>query len=136
MSTSVTREYTAYAYPSGAPPGVMRLRLTWVADDPYAVVIAFPAYPDFPLWAFSRELLEQGLDGPVGMGDVRCSADPRGYTVTLLGSRHEAGISVDLVLERSWVTEFLAATTLAPGSEPYGDALDSALAELLGEEAA
>jgi hypothetical protein len=138
MSTSVVRGYTATAYPSTAKrSGALRIQLSWDANDPYAVALTFPTRPvSGRPWVFSRELLEQGLSGLAGIGDVRCMCSPGDvYVITLIGSGREDGISIDLRLSHLWVTDFLAATTLAPGSEPYGDALDSALTQLLDEAA-
>lgn len=45
---------------------------SYAKDDPYAVRIAFHVGLDRPVrWAFARELLSAGIDGPQGLGDVR-----------------------------------------------------------------
>jgi hypothetical protein len=46
--------------------------LSYSADDPYAVHLAFHVGTDEPVeWTFARELLATGLTCPAGEGDVR-----------------------------------------------------------------
>ena len=46
--------------------------LFYSAADPYAVRIAFHVGLDSPVeWTLGRDLLSSGIDGPVGLGDVR-----------------------------------------------------------------
>lgn len=46
--------------------------LSYTADDPYAISMAFHVGTDEPVeWIFARELLASGLQGPSGEGDVR-----------------------------------------------------------------
>lgn len=45
--------------------------LSYAADDPYAIRMAFHVGTDEPVeWIFSRELLAAGMDDPAGEGDV------------------------------------------------------------------
>ena len=57
-----------------------QLRLSWRREDPLAVtllVTAQPAHPALPSgrWSVLRDMLRDGLDRPVGVGDVRLSPD-------------------------------------------------------------
>ncbi|MFD7164983.1 SsgA family sporulation/cell division regulator [Streptomyces violascens] len=48
------------------------VELTYDAMDPYAVRMTFHLPGDAPVtWAFGRELLLDGINGPAGDGDVR-----------------------------------------------------------------
>ncbi|MFJ8310173.1 MULTISPECIES: SsgA family sporulation/cell division regulator [unclassified Streptomyces] len=48
------------------------VELTYEAADPYAVRMTFHLPGDTPVtWAFGRELLLDGINGPTGDGDVR-----------------------------------------------------------------
>ncbi|MEU8527809.1 MULTISPECIES: SsgA family sporulation/cell division regulator [Streptomyces] len=64
--------------------------------DPYAVSMAFP--PPATLegvevsWAFSRELLAEGVEGPAGLGDVRVR--PFGYDRTVVEFHAPEGVAV------------------------------------------
>jgi hypothetical protein len=131
MNTTVVRDFTAIRCPDNVP---MRVRLSWTASDPYAVVVTFPRRLKRILpWTFSRELLVWGLGGDAGVGDVRCTSDAFNYTITLLGSCGEEGVNADLVLMRRWVAEFLEATVFDPAA--FGDVLDSELEQLFREAA-
>ena len=57
-----------------------QLRLSWRRSDPLAItllVTAEPAHPALPSgrWSMLRDMLRDGLDRPVGSGDVRLSPD-------------------------------------------------------------
>lgn len=64
--------------------------------DPYAVSMSFP--PPATLegvevsWAFSRELLAEGMEGPAGLGDVHVR--PYGYDRTVVEFRAPEGVAV------------------------------------------
>jgi hypothetical protein len=48
------------------------VELTYETTDPYAVRMTFHLPGDAPVtWAFGRELLLDGINGPAGDGDVR-----------------------------------------------------------------
>lgn len=137
MSISVVREYTTTSSDRKGPSQPLRIRLSWTPNKPYAVQLAFPGHvPSVGSWLMSRELLEQGLRAPAGMGDVRCTFDEHGYVITLLGSHRQNNMRVDIQLRPPWVIDFLARTAAAPDSwGPYGDAFDDQVAQLLGESA-
>jgi hypothetical protein len=70
--------------------------LRYDGDDPLAVRIVFP--PEVSLddsevvWAFARELLDEGLRGPAGHGDVQIW--PCGRAQTVLEFRAPEGVAV------------------------------------------
>ncbi|WP_110205679.1 SsgA family sporulation/cell division regulator [Nocardioides daejeonensis] len=45
--------------------------LGYEARDPYAVSLSFGTMTGDIVWTFGRDLLREGLGGPVGIGDVR-----------------------------------------------------------------
>ena len=46
--------------------------LHYSAEDPYAIRVSFNVGLDEPVeWTFGRDLLCEGIEGPVGLGDVR-----------------------------------------------------------------
>lgn len=48
------------------------VRLYYTDSDPYAVQFSFDVTPDEVVrWTFARELLDQGLITPAGIGDVK-----------------------------------------------------------------
>ncbi|MEU9602640.1 SsgA family sporulation/cell division regulator [Streptomyces sp. NPDC048109] len=48
------------------------VRLYYRNTDPYAVQFSFDVTPDHVVrWTFARELLDQGLTAPAGIGDVK-----------------------------------------------------------------
>lgn len=130
---SIVRDYISDAYNDDEDSFVLVITLAWDADDPDAVTLTFPARSKAPVWTFSRDLLVWGLAGEAGIGDVFCESDEDDYGILLLGSGEEEGCNITLVLKRSWVEEFLTVTTLPAGVDPYGDALDAALARILEE---
>lgn len=133
---SVVRHYTTSVSQYGRsdiPP--LHIRLEWNAEDPYAVQMTFPRRPELDPWMLSRDLLEQGLSGPVGVGDVRCCSEGDGYTITLAGSGKQADMIIHLGLRTGWVSEFLRATTVSD-PELFGEYLDWELARILDGEVA
>ncbi|MCM2387281.1 SsgA family sporulation/cell division regulator [Streptomyces albipurpureus] len=109
-------------------------RLTYRTDDPYAVHLTFHIGTENLLtWAFSRELLIEGLLQPCGDGDVRIwPSRADGRRVVLIALSTPDG---DALLETSAtvVSIWLERTLLAvpAGTEYAGLNLDLSLAELL-----
>ncbi|MFJ9824120.1 spore wall synthesis regulator SsgD [Streptomyces sp. NPDC101160] len=70
--------------------------LRYDREDPYAVSMAFP--PPATLegvevsWAFARELLAEGVEGPAGVGDVRLR--PYGYDRTVVEFHAPEGVAM------------------------------------------
>lgn len=139
MSTSVVHDCDAYGYLDSEEPFAVHLQLSWTAEAPFTVTLVFPGRTGTPLWVFSRELLEQGLYEPAGLGDVRCAVVGNTYTITLVGvvNGHQPAATLDLDLTLTSVTDFLAETqTVVPyGAESHWVDLDSKLAQLLNDAA-
>ncbi|WP_156754078.1 SsgA family sporulation/cell division regulator [Actinokineospora pegani] len=94
---------------SGATP--VRSRWTYRADEPFTVVAAFEADGDkWVEWIFGRDLLVEGLLGPVGEGDVRIGPDvSAGRDVLVLEIESPDGYAV-LEMDFAAVESFVAAT--------------------------
>jgi len=109
-------------------------RLTYLADDPYAVHITFHIDSGHPVhWTFARELLVEGVFRPCGHGDVRVwPSKAEGRSVVLMALSSPDG---DALLEApsaqvsAWLERTLRA--VPPGSEGAQLRLDDGLAELL-----
>ncbi|WP_030568456.1 SsgA family sporulation/cell division regulator [Streptomyces aureocirculatus] len=64
------------------------VRLYYTDSDPYAVQFSFDVTPDEVVrWTFARELLDQGLITPAGIGDVK---------ITPIGPHRNCGFSIEL----------------------------------------
>ncbi|MEU2116229.1 SsgA family sporulation/cell division regulator [Streptomyces sp. NPDC016459] len=70
--------------------------LRYDREDPYAVTMAFPPVATLEgvevSWAFSRELLVQGVEHPAGDGDVRLR--PYGYDRTVVEFHAPEGVAM------------------------------------------
>ncbi|MCX2180370.1 SsgA family sporulation/cell division regulator [Streptomyces sp. SKN60] len=104
--------------------------------DPYAVSMAFP--PPATLegvevsWAFARELLVQGVDGPAGVGDVRLR--PYGYDRTVVEFHAPEGVAM-VHIRTSELRSFLERSqhVVPSGREHQYVDWDQDLAQLLEE---
>lgn len=102
--------------------------------DPFAIRMTFPAPATLEgvevCWAFSRELLLAGLEGPEGHGDVRVR--PYGFDRTVLEFHAPEGTAV-VHIRTGEVRRFLQSTSeLVPlGLEHLQLDLDRDLAELM-----
>lgn len=109
-------------------------RLSYRADDPYAVHITFHLGQDSPVtWVFARELLVEGVFRACGQGDVRVwPTRVGGRNVICLALSSPAG---DALLEApagtvaAWLERTLR--RVPPGREDAGLDVDGALATLL-----
>ncbi|MGW0881364.1 SsgA family sporulation/cell division regulator [Streptomyces sp. NPDC002671] len=64
------------------------VRLYYKDTDPYAVQFSFDVTPDKVVrWTFARELLDQGLTAPAGIGDVK---------ITPIGPHQNRCLSIEL----------------------------------------
>ncbi|MER6851658.1 SsgA family sporulation/cell division regulator [Streptomyces flaveolus] len=109
-------------------------RLTYLADDPYAVHITFHVDSGHPVhWTFARELLVEGVFRPCGHGDVRVwpsKAEGRSVVLMALSSPDgEALLEAPSAQVSAWLERTLR--TVPPGSEGARLGLDDGLAELL-----
>ena len=107
----------------------------YAAADPLAVHIDFP--PEISLdgdvvtWTFARSLLEAGLRGPAGSGDVHLWPCGRARTVVELHSPY--GLAL-LQFDTSALRRFLLRTyaVVAAGQEDVGAEVERGLSALFG----
>jgi hypothetical protein len=108
--------------------------LEYAASDPYAVVAVFRTGATPIRWVFARELLAEGLFGPVGDGDVHVwpCLDSRGQAVVLIELNSPYGEALLQAPSRD-VSEFLQRTfELVPrGAEDVQLDLDHTVLQLL-----
>lgn len=109
--------------------------LRYTSADPLAVHLDFP--PEAALqgeavtWTFGRTLLDEGLSGPAGGGDVQIW--PCGRERTVVEFHSPMGLAL-LQFETAALHRFLLRSyaVVAPGSEDVGAAVDRGLDALLG----
>ncbi|MFI1507716.1 SsgA family sporulation/cell division regulator [Streptomyces sp. NPDC020597] len=109
--------------------------LRYDSADPFAVHIDFP--PEVSLagepvtWTFGRGLLEQGVDGPAGSGDVHIW--PCGQARTVMEFHSPLGMAL-LQFDTAALRRFLLRSyaVVARGGEDVGSAVDRGLQALLG----
>ncbi|MFI2369300.1 SsgA family sporulation/cell division regulator [Streptomyces sp. NPDC018833] len=134
MSTVIEQAVHARLVSSAPRTKSVPATLHYDRRDPFAVRIGFPAPATLEgtdtSWAFSRELLMEGVHAAAGVGDVRVR--PYGYDRTVLEFHAPEGIAV-VHLRTGELCRFLArAQNLVPaGSEHLHLDLDHDLAELL-----
>ncbi|WP_418960052.1 SsgA family sporulation/cell division regulator [Streptomyces tritici] len=136
MSTVIEQPVEARLVASAPCMESVPATLRYDREDPYAVSMAFP--PPATLegvevsWAFSRELLAQGMEAPAGVGDVRVR--PFGYDRTVVELHAPEGVAV-VHIRTSEVRRFLdRAQLLVPaGREHQYLDWDGALGRLLDE---
>lgn len=109
-------------------------RLTYRADDPYAVHITFHIGSDTPVhWTFARELLVEGVFRPCGHGDVRIwptRTEGRGAVLMALSSPDgDALLEAPAAQVSAWLERSLR--VVPPGRESELLCVDDGLAELL-----
>lgn len=118
--------------PHRAKPIATRLRYDPL--DPLAVQVAFPAEASLDgaevVWAFARELLNAGLYGPAGEGDVRLWPCASGRVVVAFEAPE--GVAV-VEFDTPDVRRFLACSyaALPREREEHGLQLEEGLAALL-----
>ncbi|MEV6908278.1 SsgA family sporulation/cell division regulator [Amycolatopsis sp. NPDC051071] len=86
-------------------------RLSFHADEPYAVTVAFRTERGrWVEWTFARELLATGLTDPAGIGDVRVRPDLSGDEAMLTLEIESPDGYASFELEREDVESFLGST--------------------------
>ncbi|MFB7862945.1 MULTISPECIES: SsgA family sporulation/cell division regulator [unclassified Streptomyces] len=96
MSTVIEQAVQARLVASAPRIESVAATLRYDREDPYAVSMAFP--PPATLegvevsWAFARDLLVQGVEGPAGVGDVRVR--PYGYDRTVVEFHAPEGVAM------------------------------------------
>ncbi|MFE4954864.1 SsgA family sporulation/cell division regulator [Streptomyces sp. NPDC056653] len=109
-------------------------RLTYRAEDPYAVHITFHIGSDFPVhWTFARDLLVEGVFRPCGHGDVRIRPTKiqgrNVICVALTSPDGDALLEAPSAAVAAWVERTLR--LVPPGTETERLGIDAGLAELL-----
>ncbi|MFI7501593.1 SsgA family sporulation/cell division regulator [Streptomyces sp. NPDC049687] len=109
--------------------------LRYAAADPFAVHVDFPAEVSLAgegaTWTFGRALLEEGLGGPAGTGDVHIWPCGRARTVVELHSPFGmALLQFDTLALRRFLLRTYA--VVAAGGEDVAAAVDEGLQALLG----
>ncbi|MEV1067166.1 SsgA family sporulation/cell division regulator [Streptomyces sp. NPDC050263] len=109
--------------------------LRYDADDPFAVHVDFPSEVSLAgeavTWTFARALLEQGMSGPAGSGDVHIW--PCGPDRTVMEFHSPLGMAL-LQFDSGALRRFLLRSyaVVAAGREDVGAAVDQGLQALLG----
>jgi hypothetical protein len=134
MSTIITERLTAYLV-TGRETGLdFTITASYDQRDPYAVRLTFPVNtPDgYPLtWVFGRQLVDEGLAGPTGDGDVHIW--PCGPDLVMLELRSAGGfaqIALSVRQLRSFL--FLSYAEIPPGYESAYVEIDRLLHDLMG----
>jgi hypothetical protein len=131
---SVSQSHTFHMLCGGAQIGVTG-ELGYCRDDPYAVTATFRVGTgDGVQWLFARDLLIEGVIGPVGDGDFRIApdeSDAETVIIELRGPDKCAVLAVDAVS----VAEFLTATyaVVGVGEEHVAVDIDRELAALTND---
>lgn len=136
--TSVSTRLELRLVVPGGPSLPVQAGLRYLADDPWAVRVAFQTGADQDAiveWMFARQLLTDGARAAVGDGDVRVwpSAAGGGRVVNLAMASPSGSALFEI--DRDELAEFLQRTYLAvpTGGEEQVVDLDAELALLLGE---
>ena len=108
MSTEAIHAELVALYDGSTP---VRSRWSYRADQPFTVTAAFQTERDrWVEWAFSRDLLVEGVCGPAGVGDVRLHPETdNGLTLLIVEIESPEGYA-ELELDHAGVSSFLAAT--------------------------
>ncbi|MCZ7414745.1 MULTISPECIES: SsgA family sporulation/cell division regulator [unclassified Streptomyces] len=136
MRRPLTIDHTVRVRLPGRPgSGPVPATLHYDGADPLALRVTFPAEASLSgtevTWVFARRLLDDGLCGPAGEGDVRIRPGRVGRTVLELCAPQGTAL---VELRREDLHRFLAATyTFVPeAAESSRIDVDAALAALLG----
>ncbi len=138
LSTLIEQAVQARLVASAPQMESVPATLRYDRRDPFAVRMAFPAKATLEgsevSWAFSRELLEAGIDAPAGVGDVRVR--PYGYDRTVVEFHAPEGIAM-VHVRTGELRRFLKRVQhLVPaGREHLYLDIDHNLVELLGDDA-
>jgi hypothetical protein len=110
--------------------------LSYTREAPYAVTAAFHTAEGDVTWIFGRDLLCQGLEAPVGDGDVAVWPSVQGDVESLCLSLSSPTGSALLEADIAAVEAFLDLTYVLVPSGSEGDHLDidAGLDEILRDE--
>ncbi|MFJ8631726.1 SsgA family sporulation/cell division regulator [Streptomyces sp. NPDC093568] len=114
----------------------VRPTLRYDVTEPFAVHIDFPAHVSADehgvTWTFARSLLEEGLAGAAGIGDVRIRPCARSRSRTVIEFRapqSTATVRLGTAALRRFLQRSYA--VVEPGREDLGPVLDHGLMSLL-----
>ncbi|WP_063774064.1 SsgA family sporulation/cell division regulator [Streptacidiphilus rugosus] len=136
MAQALSLTLTANVVLSSSWELPIRTVLTYRADDPYAVSLAFEDWDGQEIvWVISRELLSEGVLVASGIGDVRIWPAKRGRVTKLCLSLKSPEADVVLATSRTKVLNWLRETEkLVPtGTESEHLDLDAGLMALMSE---
>lgn len=137
MHTSVERELELSLVLSPERSVPVPARLTYRADDPFAVHISFHIGSEAQVnWTFARELMVEGVYRPSGQGDVRIwptKAEGRSVVCIALSSPDgQALVEAPTSPVAGWLESSLR--VVPPGTEHETLGLEDGLAELLAAD--
>lgn len=124
--------HTVFEVLAGGHATAVTVRLSWWASDPFAVEMRFRTARRDVSWLVARDLLCDGLDMPVGLGDVQIQPHPHDVDQVIIAL--SVGAQRSLFRTDAWpICEFLTQTyrQLPAGCEPEALDLDGELAGLL-----
>jgi hypothetical protein len=136
---TVTAELELRLVVPGGPSLPVLADLRYSASDPWAVTVAFQTGGEgdgIVEWMFARQLLTEGVAGPVGEGDVRVWPSFHGRErVVNLAMASPSGSAL-FEIDRDDLVTFLQQTYLAVPTGSEGDVvdLDAELSQLLAED--
>ena len=114
-------------------PAPVVTRWTYTVADPFAVSLAVRTRHDqWVEWLVARDLVVEGLEGEVGLGDIRLSPQVvQGYDIVEIEISSTDGRAV-LEVDRDLLRHFVETTTelVALGDESAWTDLDGELARL------
>jgi hypothetical protein len=116
----IATELSARLLQLGGRSGAARIHLQYRSTDPYAVELTIRVRGQKPItWLFGRELLDDGLRQPSGVGDIRIAPCPLAPTALLHVTLRDDVGAIDLEMRFAPVAEFLQLTYLqvAQGTE-------------------
>jgi hypothetical protein len=116
----VTAELSGRVLSPGSGLVVARIQIRYDSTDPYAVLmtVRLPGARPIP-WTFGRELLDDGLRGTSGAGDVTVAPCPQALSVLLHVTLRDDVSDAVLEIGVAPITEFLLSTyeLVPPGRE-------------------
>ncbi|MEO3974590.1 SsgA family sporulation/cell division regulator [Streptomyces sp. CAU 1734] len=125
MFPTVEQSIPAHLISNTRDPAPVTVSLTYGIDDPFAVRMVFPASVSLNgtsvTWVFARSLLDSGLHGPSGGGDVHIW--PYDRTRTMVELRSAAGLAL-LRFATGPLRRFLLHTYATVPAELESGALD------------
>ncbi len=135
-ASTVTAALQLHLVVPGGPSLPVSALVTYRADDPWAVRVAFRTGGEgdgVVEWMFARQLLTEGITTPVGEGDVRVwPTTDDGEPLVVIAMASPSG-SATFEIGRAEVVDFLQATygAVPTGAEPLVVDLDHEMSLLL-----